>query len=380
MKNWLATDRSQRLNVIGDAVVLFVASIASTRTDASPAVHPLMSAGLAFGSLAVWAFAGRVVRHYDTANGRRERGDFVMTMLLVAMAIGAMALVRHFVPACRPVVETWRFAVVLVPGVLWIRLMTWLRMRREVEPLKVLIVGASSLGRLTGHELRGQVKSPKEIVGYLRFDDEPEAPRVPGEVLGDANALESIIKTRELDEVYIAAHIGTHRKQMQKAISACERFGIPFALPAAGFRLDRAIALGTQTSADGYMHYLSVQPKPVQWAVKRAFDIVASATALLLLSPLLIGTALAIKLTSKGPVLFKQERVGLHGRKFHMLKFRSMVVNAEELRAKLAAKNEQTGPGLQDAARPAHHGRSAASSASSASTSCRSSSTCSAAR
>src|SRR6185312_11615398 len=51
-----------------------------------------------------------------------------------------------------------------------------------------------------------------------------------------------------------------------------------------------------------------------------------------------------IKLSSKGPVLFKQVRVGLYGRQFHMLKFRSMVVNAEELRAKLAKNNEQTGP------------------------------------
>jgi len=51
-----------------------------------------------------------------------------------------------------------------------------------------------------------------------------------------------------------------------------------------------------------------------------------------------------IKLTSRGPILFKQQRVGRHGRPFNMLKFRSMVVNAEELKAKLMALNEQAGP------------------------------------
>src|SRR5262249_38782628 len=66
--------------------------------------------------------------------------------------------------------------------------------------------------------------------------------------------------------------------------------------------------------------------------------------ALAILSPLMIGVALVIKLTSRGPILFKQERVGIHGRAFNMLKFRSMVINAEELKARLMAQNEQSGP------------------------------------
>jgi lipopolysaccharide/colanic/teichoic acid biosynthesis glycosyltransferase len=63
-----------------------------------------------------------------------------------------------------------------------------------------------------------------------------------------------------------------------------------------------------------------------------------------LLSPLLLVVAILVKVTSKGPIFFKQERVGLYGRHFHMLKFRSMVVNAEELKASLMKLNEQTGP------------------------------------
>jgi lipopolysaccharide/colanic/teichoic acid biosynthesis glycosyltransferase len=58
----------------------------------------------------------------------------------------------------------------------------------------------------------------------------------------------------------------------------------------------------------------------------------------------MLTVGVIIKLTSRGDILFKQERVGRHGRPFFMLKFRSMVVNAEELKAKLMAQNEQTGP------------------------------------
>jgi len=73
---------------------------------------------------------------------------------------------------------------------------------------------------------------------------------------------------------------------------------------------------------------------------KRALDLVGALTILALVAPVLALIALAIKLEDRGPVLFRQMRVGKHGRPFVMLKFRSMVVNAEALKAQLLAQNE----------------------------------------
>lgn len=78
--------------------------------------------------------------------------------------------------------------------------------------------------------------------------------------------------------------------------------------------------------------------------IKRLIDIVCSFLGVLVLSPLFIIIAIIIKMTSKGPVFFSQKRVGKNGKEFDMYKFRSMVVNAEELKEKLAAKNEMSGP------------------------------------
>jgi exopolysaccharide biosynthesis polyprenyl glycosylphosphotransferase len=78
--------------------------------------------------------------------------------------------------------------------------------------------------------------------------------------------------------------------------------------------------------------------------LKRLFDIICSMIGLVVLSPLFIATAIAIKLNSKGPVFFIQDRCGKDGRIFKMLKFRSMVQNAEDLLDSLKEKNEQTGP------------------------------------
>ncbi|WP_027358836.1 sugar transferase [Desulforegula conservatrix] len=78
--------------------------------------------------------------------------------------------------------------------------------------------------------------------------------------------------------------------------------------------------------------------------LKSLFDFVASIIILLICSPFFLITSIAIKLSSPGPVFFKQERLGLHGRKFHVYKFRTMVENAEELKDSLKDKNESDGP------------------------------------
>ena len=77
---------------------------------------------------------------------------------------------------------------------------------------------------------------------------------------------------------------------------------------------------------------------------KRGIDVIVAGVGLILLSPIITIVACAIKLTSKGPIFFFQKRVGKNGELFNMYKFRSMVVNAEELKEKLKHKNEMSGP------------------------------------
>jgi exopolysaccharide biosynthesis polyprenyl glycosylphosphotransferase len=81
--------------------------------------------------------------------------------------------------------------------------------------------------------------------------------------------------------------------------------------------------------------------------VKRVFDVLGSGIGILLLSPVFLATILAVKLTSRGPIFFKQERFGLNKRTFGMLKFRSMVVDAEARQAALEHLNETSGPAFK---------------------------------
>lgn len=83
-----------------------------------------------------------------------------------------------------------------------------------------------------------------------------------------------------------------------------------------------------------------VEKKPYQQAIKRAMDIILSLTAIICLSPVLLLIAILIKLDSKGPVLFEQERIGYKKKRFNMYKFRSMVVDAEAQFEKVKTLNE----------------------------------------
>lgn len=103
--------------------------------------------------------------------------------------------------------------------------------------------------------------------------------------------------------------------------------------------------LATRSLGSGIVTWIAPRPKS-GWRgrAKRLFDVAVTSLVLALLSPLVAVIALAVKLSSPGPILFRQERVGRYGEPFDMLKFRSMVVNAEELLTELEMDNEGAGP------------------------------------
>jgi exopolysaccharide biosynthesis polyprenyl glycosylphosphotransferase len=146
-----------------------------------------------------------------------------------------------------------------------------------------------------------------------------------------------------VDEVVIALPVKSRYADVQAAIQICERVGIPITYPADIFTHVRtAPRLQTNGLAPviafthfGYGSWL--------W-VKRGVDIVGALLGLILFSPLMLLAAVVIKATSPGPVLFAQVRCGRNKRRFTMLKFRTMVEDAEIQQLGLEAHNEAAGP------------------------------------
>ncbi len=137
----------------------------------------------------------------------------------------------------------------------------------------------------------------------------------------------------------------TYFSEVERAILACETEGVEAWLVADFVRTSIARATIDEFHGKPVLVFRTTPDVSWQLVCKRLIDILGSVIGLIVAGPLvMLPAAIAIKLTSPGPILFRQKRSGLHGRVFTMYKFRSMITNAEMLRAELEAFNEMTGP------------------------------------
>jgi exopolysaccharide biosynthesis polyprenyl glycosylphosphotransferase len=146
-----------------------------------------------------------------------------------------------------------------------------------------------------------------------------------------------------INAVVIAAR-HTNFDRVEKVVRACELEGVETWLLADFFETQTS-----QTSLDlfyGRPVLVFRGGTETSWTrlIKQIMDFAGAWVALVVSSPVMLAAAIAIKLTSRGPLLFKQERAGLNGKPFVMYKFRSMVTNAEQLKQELERLNEMTGP------------------------------------
>ena len=342
---------ASRANLAADLLLLAAAVCLSRGTFLSEARTLAWVAG---ALASAWVVTAAALRHYAwTAYERSPLDDLAMIATQTGAVITVLAVLYLFAPAGTPLPHIPPLLAILFTGAFLFRLVFRRIAGREEPVAEVLIVGAGPIARLTAMDLlrRGRHR----IAGHLVYPDQGEndlkllertyaSSGAKPSLLGPVADLENVLRRVPVDEVYIGGNARTHGDAMQSAIQACERFGVPFAIPAYAFRLERAQISAEHAISDGYLHYLNTAGNYRQHGMKRLFDIVSSAVALWLLLPLLALVAAAIRLTSRGPVFFRQTRVGLHGRQFNMLKFRSMVTNAESLKEQLAAQNEQSGP------------------------------------
>ena len=299
------------------------------------------------GALAVsaWILSTTLLRLYSPCTPRTRGDSLAMGIFAVAATTGVTVVSDWLLNGGKPVVDAMAFALLLlgVESVLRILVIGTLESQYLGTPNTVLVVGTGPVGAAIAKHLAEHSRR-HDVRGFLEFRGEPTlSPGSHLPVLGSATALLAVLKEYPFDEVYVAGRITSQSDEMQAVVRICEDVGMPFAVPLRTLDYQRAIPFPS-VAADDYVHYLTARAKPTQHAIKRLIDIGASAAALFLLSPLLLGVAMVIKLSSPGPVLFKQGRVGLHGCRFNMFKFRSMVANAEQLQAQLMVENEQAGP------------------------------------
>jgi len=174
------------------------------------------------------------------------------------------------------------------------------------------------------------------ILGYLSMEE-----RNDSRYLGSIKDLEYIVHEKGIDQIYFM-----HRKNdsvdIQPYIDICMEMGVTVRIIMNSYRAEGAHSYVSSVGTYPVLTYHRVSLNASSRAVKRVIDIFGSLVGIILSSPIMLITALAIWIESKGKgnVIFKQERVGLNGRHFYMYKFRSMCVNAEQMKAQLMKENQ----------------------------------------
>jgi exopolysaccharide biosynthesis polyprenyl glycosylphosphotransferase len=159
----------------------------------------------------------------------------------------------------------------------------------------------------------------------------------------DTLNIKNILDNHVVDEV-IYSKSQIDEEEINRIVNICDEVGVIFRLQSCASPIDQ-VTLQMKTIDDRkQLALVDIPSNNMPLIIKTMADIYFAITAVILLMPLFLFIAALIKLESRGPVFFKQERIGLRGRKFILFKFRTMAENAEELLEKLKGKNEMDGP------------------------------------
>ncbi|MBI5183920.1 MAG: undecaprenyl-phosphate glucose phosphotransferase [Nitrospinae bacterium] len=194
----------------------------------------------------------------------------------------------------------------------------------------ILIVGAGDLGKIVAEKIDLYPEIGFKIVGFLTDHPEKIGSRIRGyTVLGDIGDVKKVVKERSVDQLFVALPL----KAYQRIENLLELLGDEMVDVKVVPDLLRFMRLNPGIEELDGLPVVNLTESPLfGWnkVIKRLADILLSLLAIIILSPLMLFISIAIKLTSKGPVLYRQERMGLDGEQFYILKFRSMNIDAEE--------------------------------------------------
>jgi exopolysaccharide biosynthesis polyprenyl glycosylphosphotransferase len=241
------------------------------------------------------------------------------------------------------VLTFWAWTLLAVPGA---RLgLNAIATRANLEDVReVIIVGRGPRAVRLWDQLR---LSPDTGYRLLGFVDAPDgvicSPEVIEQTLGTLDEFESLLMHRAVDEVLIALPFKSRYADIQRVIQTCESVGVRARYLADVLQTSR-LDVRPSRPEDVLAIARTVAPEDYRKVVKRAMDVAGAALGLTVLSPVLAATAVAVRLSGPGPVIFAQARYGFNRRRFRMYKFRTMVAGAEDQQGALEELNEANGP------------------------------------
>ena len=209
------------------------------------------------------------------------------------------------------------------------------------DPRHMVIAGTGAFAQDFADRVEAHASMGLRVIGHLRAPGEDE-PVVSRPILGTIDEIEEIFHTRVVDEVAVCLPaVASRYLEPITGLAAGEGKTVRVAVDPA----EEILPGASQEEFDGFLVRSVVNDvqRDVGLLLKRAIDIVGASVGLIIVSPVLLATAIAIRLGDGPPILFRQTRIGLHGRPFTIYKFRTMDVDAEERLDEVMHLNERSG-------------------------------------
>jgi len=208
----------------------------------------------------------------------------------------------------------------------------------------VIVGGADERAVALAETLENEQGRVFQVRGFVtETPGDPGRPLGRWSVLGTFSDLPAIASKTPVDEVFLLPTSGPLEAQLP-LIQRCEEMGMSVHLRLSPFEKSISRLELEEVGGWDYLRFTTTPRSGSALFAKRVLDVFVAAFLLALLSPLLLLVALLVRLTSRGPTIFRQERAGRNGRVFTLYKFRTMVEGAEKDRANLESKNEMEGP------------------------------------
>ena len=297
-------------------------------------------------TIVVWGGAAWIYRVYD-ARPHSMRDEFMRiarAMVLVAFGIFAAIFFAHLQWVSRLLTGLY-FVVALgliCANRLVLRSLAYSAGTSPGSPRYYAVVGSGELASEIIGKLRSHPEWGMRLAGFV-LEEDAKAADPNCVILGRVADLGSILEEHVLDDVVFAVP-RERLHAIEDAVNVCEEQGVGVMIALDVLRFGKARMSVGDLNGLPMLALTRTPSDELALAAKRAFDLVVSSVVFLLLSPVLLAMAIAIKLDSRGPVFFKQRRVGLQGRIFEIYKFRSMYLDAEARLESLRAHNEMSGP------------------------------------
>jgi exopolysaccharide biosynthesis polyprenyl glycosylphosphotransferase len=208
----------------------------------------------------------------------------------------------------------------------------------------ILFVGTNPRSVALARSIAAHSELGYRIEGFLTEETGTGPRLLDWPVLGAAADVRRVLENDVIDEVMICLPLAEHFLDIYQIIGLCQERGVVVRIRPELFDVRALSKSQVELFESDYIVTFFRENLLGQLLVKRVMDVLLSALLLIALAPLLLVVAVLIKADSPGPVLFTQERIGMNKRRFKLLKFRSMVVDAEAKRASLEALNEMDGP------------------------------------